>query len=589
MTEILETIESHRLDPEELLMWNRWPTLFTTLTLALLAWAPAAFAVDAELRRCDASLFPIVVLNMGVTDGDPGMPGDPFDPPLEADSFECFEEGELQTELFEVFPPGDDSGTRVRGADIVFAVDSSGSMADEIATVRDNITAFVRELESRGLASGERGGVGLGLVVFGASNGTPSARNNGSLTTSPDDFIALLERVIPEGGFEPGFAALREAVDAFDFQPGSQRTIILMTDEDSDGSDGSESASQQEQDDTVDKLLEAETVVYAAVNCADGDAQRHYCDDETGVAARTGGQQFNVTDDLAVIIDDIAERIGETYVVRYVSSRPDGDGTERMVECAVSVGDETDMVECTYTPNSAPKIELTIDTQVLLARPLPPGAMPEISVHVTDEAEPFVEEVTLFYRTTGAPAYMPLEMTHLTDDIYAATLPTTERPGVDFYIRASDGVETTTSKSIDPAGDPWNIAVRPNAAPFISHRPVTAAAATSTAATAAQAGVVILARVTDSTDFLESVVLRWRNFGELFFDAIDMENVGGSLYSATIPADQLRPPLEYYIEATDNHGVSSTFGSPDAPCPNCRVLRGFPIAVRPGRGSIAIR
>jgi hypothetical protein len=50
-------------------------------------------------------------------------------------------------------------------------------------------------------------------------------------------------------------------------------------------------------------------------------------------------------------------------------------------------------------------------------------------------------------------------------------------------------------------------------------------------------------------------------------------------FVAVIPADRVTGPVEYYIRATDDQGVTATFGTADDPCPNCQVVRGL-IAIR---------
>lgn len=552
-----------------------------------LGMAVPALAIDATLRRCDARNFPSIFLNLAVTTEIDGVPGQAIEPPLQTGNFRCTEDGEPQTDGFAAVRPGDSGG--IRGADVIFLVDASTSMTDEIAAVRSNIEHFVDMLVDQKLEAG------LGLVRFGGGDGAPFVFNSGSLLSGSlmkdrDRFKGFLDQLgpIPGTGYEPGFGALREAISEFSFQTGTQKIFILITDEDSDGPAADVHADAAEKAETVRLLQDNQVRVFTAVNCNQDFSASDYCD-ATSVTAATKGIQFAVTDPFTEVLDVIAAEVGDTYVLSYRSSNPAVDGKERLVRCTATLAGQEDSVECTYTPKSAPEIDLTLETKGLTARRLDRGAQPKIAAIVTDKAEPLVQSVTLFYRTTGSVTYASLPMVLTSNDVYEAKLPPVAPPGVDFYVRATDGDEFTSLPSLSPGDEPFQIAVAPNSAPFIGHDP--------RAGRRSRPGenVTITSLVRDTTNSIGSVELRWRNEGDLFFKRLPMTRVAPAsrsaasqasadtegTFTAVIPGAEVTGPVEYYIRATDDQGVTSTFGTPDEPCPDCQVFRGLIAIPRP--------
>ncbi|GEM_PF-1602951 len=211
-------------------------------------------------------------------------------------------------------------------------------------------------------------------------------------------------------------------------------------------------------------------------------------------------------------------------------------------------------------PGSGPAIALTESTMDLFCVSLPDDADLTISALITDVEEPFVQSATLYYRTVGEGSYSSMDMTEGDNDVWSAVIPAGELsfPGLEFYILATDGQLITTSPAIDPASNPYSLGIN-NEPPQIIHTPVTLSPVGQ--------DILIEAEVTDDTDFLESVVLYYRVAGGTpIYTMLTMVNVGGDTYTATIPgAAMTGQGLEYYIKATDNHGVSCTAGSADMP------------------------
>ena len=487
----------------------------------------------AALVTCSSQNFPLVFLSVSVSENGTPLTN------LTRQNFSCTENGVAQNDLFSVTPPDTSGGVRL--ADIVFLIDTSSSMGGEIAAVRQNAAAFAGALASSNID------FRLGLVKFGNSSGAnPFLFDGGNLTSDIKQFQANLATLVASGGFEPGFLALRMAVQGFNFRPGAQKVFILITDEDSDDLD---------KQSTVALLLANNVVVHAAAQCTFGSSNAHYCD-SSSVRAATSGLLFDVVGPYEKILSTIVEQTAQTYVLRYRSSNQKYDGTTRNVSCTVTIPSGASSVACAYIPGAAPKIVRTADTIALDKTPIVEGAGPSVKVTVTDSVAPFVKTVSLYYRTTGASIYSSLPMVAVGGDIYSAAIPAVKAPGVDYYIRATDGDVTSQLPSTDPANEPFQIAVLPNVAPSISHTPVSSAQR--------NADVQVAADVSDSTNRVVSVDLFWRRFGELLYNKLPM-TASGVRYTANIPADQVTADMQYYIVAVDDLKLSSTSGTKDAP------------------------
>lgn len=208
----------------------------------------------------------------------------------------------------------------------------------------------------------------------------------------------------------------------------------------------------------------------------------------------------------------------------------------------------------------APVINLTAATLDLISNAQVANNELNISAIITDNEEPFVQAASLFYRQTTEIPYTEVPMTEGADNVWSGSVPAPDVmfPGVDFYISATDGQLTSTNPGVNPTNNPLVIAVD-NDPPAITHTPVLVS----------EIGVdiPIVCDVTDDTEFVDMVELKFRKTGgNPVYETIAMSNMGGNTYETTIPGSEMTAVgLDYYIVATDNFGVSSTFGSADNP------------------------
>ena len=492
--------------------------------------------IDATFVACDSRNFPFIYITLKVTED-----GQPIDD-LTTDNFTVTEDGRLQTDFFDVTPPATSGGVRL--ADIVFLIDTSGSMGGEITAVKNNCIAFANALASSDVD------YRLGLVQFGNSSGANPRIIGGGLTASAQTFKSWVSGLYASGGYEPGFAAIRMAIQNYNFRPGAQKVFLVITDEDSDDLNKSL---------TIDLILANQVTVHCAANCSYGKSQSHYCN-STSVRGVSGGLLFGVKGPYDQVLDTIASAVSDTYIVRYKTDNPAMDGQERFVDCTATKGVSSDTVSCTYIPGGAPEIQRTADTLALHGQALVAGSSPTISATVTDAAAPFVQKVTLHVRVTGSgDSYTELTMTHQGGDLYAAAIPgsyVVADKGVDYYIRATDGQVTSSDPSVDPETNPHTLAVDPNYPPVLNHTPPPHAIPGQ--------DVSLLVEIADSTYYLAALHLHYRPYGTLLWQttSIIYPDPGPTEKSETLIIPGSAVPsqgVEYRIEAVDDIGVTTLF------------------------------
>ena len=150
-------------------------------------------------------------------------------PTLTQNNFTILENGVRQQNAIKVTPPS--SGGNSKLIDIVFIMDNSGSMSGEQLAVENNVINFVDALNASGID------YALGLCRYGqsAGSGAPIAENAGVLTTSGTYFKnTLWQRNVVDGGTEPAFDSIAYSMSHFAFRPGSQKIVVLITDESPD-------------------------------------------------------------------------------------------------------------------------------------------------------------------------------------------------------------------------------------------------------------------------------------------------------------------------------------------------------------------
>jgi len=498
--------------------------------------------ITATMKNLNSQNFPFVYMNIAVDTFGVGFPG------LTQSNFTVYENNVLQTDYFQVVPP--DTGAGVRLTDIVFLMDNSGSMSEEITAVRNNMIAFVNNLSTSGV------NFALGLCRFGASqnSGYPIIEDNGILTTDANYFKnTVWARNGIDGGFEPGWDALYTSATSFNFRPGSQKIFILITDESVTGDGNRGQRSQQE---AIQILQTNSVIAFALIDSTDSYARQDY----GPVAQATGGQYFHIYRPFDAIFNYIGGLVSNTYVLSYRSSNPTFDGTTRNVQVIVTYRSNSDTATGTYVPGAAPSIQRTASTLALHNQPWAEGTTFNIEADIVDNVSPYVQSARLYYRRTGTTTYSSVAMTLRSGTTYRGVIPgsAVRTPGLDYYITATDGISTSSDPRTDPATNPYQFAILPNVAPAITHTPVTTLTPGSP--------ITITATIIDNTNSLATARLYYRKTGQLLYRQVTMTNIGGNNYQAVIPASYVTEDgVDYYIYAADNFGVSSYYGTADIP------------------------
>ncbi|MDX1636796.1 MAG: T9SS type A sorting domain-containing protein [Balneolaceae bacterium] len=494
--------------------------------------------VQVTITSLNSQNFPNIYMNAQVDTAGTGISD------LTQNNFAVFENDLLQTDLFNVTPP--EQGGGVRRADIVFLMDNSGSMDEEQSAVENNVFDFVDRLAASNVD------FALGLARYGASEegGNPIIEDGGSLTSDANYFKNdVWARNVVYGSDEPGYYTMTEAISNFNFRPGAQRIFIIITDETPDQGGATQNEARTQ-------LVEGDVTLFSLTTS-------YLASEFQPLTDATGGEIFNIYSSFSDILDFIAAEVASSYVVSYRSGNTNRDGTKRTVRIEVTYEGKTVQDEETYIPGAAPEIKITENTKKLSDQGRAQGTPLTIEANIQDDIAPTLEAATLYYKRSSNPenSYQSISMSKGEDNLYTAQIPAEDvaEPGIDYYITATDGSTTSSNPSTNPRSNPYNIAILPNEPPAIDHTPI------GNAAPGQPLNVMFTA--SDATNRLDSVTLYYRRSGRLNFMSTTVDDVGNqSEFTLKIPAEFLTTDgLEYYIEATDDLGISSTVGTSDTP------------------------
>lgn len=518
--------------------------------------------LSVKINSLNPSNFPFIYLNVAVDTFGTGIST------LSAEHFEVYENNLKQTDYFEVTPPEESGGSRL--SDIVFVLDVTGSMSDEIDSVKANMENFVDSLAASDID------YGIGFVVFGDVTYT---YNDGNFYYDKETILSIIDNIqLGEHGIGTGDDTPENQLQAmadgalFNYRPGAQKVEIMITD-----------AYAHENDDVtswtvpnlIDLLTSNNISVYPVFDTNNSYQNNQYI--PIAEATNTDGDYYYIYDNFNGIINDISQTISNTYVIRYKSSDPVFDGVERHVEVKVTYDGYIDSDTASYIPGSSPDIQRTAETIELHNQSWAEGTEFDIKAEITDAVEPFVQSATLFYRTSGESNYKSLTMTVLSGNIYHAIIPGSDvvTPGLEYYITATDGQSTSSDPSVDPTSNPYVLGILPNQAPVIVHSPVNYGVI--------EEPVVIEAQITDNTNMLTSSILFYRKTGQLLYNQLEMTDMGSNNFRATIPQEYMTEDgVDYYIKAYDDFNVSTTHGTFDHPHQILARQTSIPLIVVPG-------
>ncbi|RPI02068.1 MAG: VWA domain-containing protein [Calditrichaeota bacterium] len=269
---------------------------------------------QVSLTNIDISNFPLIKCFVSVIDEATGRPA----PNLISVNFQVTEE-ELDVNSLTVQHINRTSGGR---ADIAYIFDTTGSMGDEIETLKNRALAFADSLAKTGID------YRLGLVTFG-----DEIRSIHDFTASASEFKTWIESLVADGGDDTNENALEglAAGSRLTYREMTQRITIIITDADyhEQGETGDGTTSY-----TTDSIISLMNSSNMQVNVVGPDLTQYQ-----RMAAETGGQFYNILSDFSNIIDRIGESITSQYVVTYVPQDQIADGEWRNIKIQVINGE----------------------------------------------------------------------------------------------------------------------------------------------------------------------------------------------------------------------------------------------------------
>jgi len=124
---------------------------------------------------------------------------------------------------------GTNTSVGIGSADILFAIDTSGSMSDEISAVRNGLINFTNTLESQG--------VDVRYAVLTFADKVPyNVRQK--YTSNVTRIQQTLDALSTGGGTEQSWDVANDSIDIFDERAGAQEYFLIFTDEDADTATG---------------------------------------------------------------------------------------------------------------------------------------------------------------------------------------------------------------------------------------------------------------------------------------------------------------------------------------------------------------
>ncbi len=177
---------------------------------------------------------------------------------------------------------------------IVFIIDRSGSMGDDINDVRNQVGTFTNLLEDEGIP------YKLGLVTYERDT------NVYSMTKKVITFKDYLRRIDVSGGTENGLDAIEDAIDDYTYTYNALKYFVLIGDEKIYSDRGNS-------DSDIIQLLKREHVILTAVGESRNRSQFK------DIATHTGGQYLDLASGFGTNLAKIFDQIQQIPVVDIVS------------------------------------------------------------------------------------------------------------------------------------------------------------------------------------------------------------------------------------------------------------------------------
>ncbi|MDF1546070.1 MAG: VWA domain-containing protein, partial [bacterium] len=283
-----------------------------------------------------------------------------------------------------------------------------------------------------------------------------------------------------------------------------------------------------------------------------------YMDAFCAFSAGSGGYCITgaTSDQIGQIYSEIKARLCSRYFITYTSPDAVENGDQHSIEVCIGSPACTPCDTATYWEEQGPALFADPTTELLSQHCQMPGNDITFCASVIDTVPPMLQNVTLFYRQTGTSVYGSMAMSNNGGDLYCATLPgamfPVGMPGVDYYITASDGIQTVSYPGFNPQAYPKVVTICPNDVPAIMHTKPPCQSGSD---------IDVFATISDSIDYVARVMLFYRKSTDILYDSTAMANTSGNSYHGVIPAAvATNAGVDYIIRAWDNYGSMAAAG-----------------------------
>lgn len=291
---------------------------------------------EITVQSTDASSFPQVSTFLNI-DTNSGQNGD-----LTSDNFALCEAGCGQDLSVNFTSEG-------KQVDFVFLMDVTGSMTEELSSLKTTVQTFIDDVEAEGLDAR------YALYLFGdeEETGPPAVFLKQDFTADSAVFKnAVQNTIIGEevgngGDFkEDNYEGILTADNDLSYRTGSQRVMIDITD----------APGEEDPDQTIGGLAETRA---NAVSVLDEYTYFAVSYDETGehekkqLADDVDGTWILLGDNMDPILDEIQSTVATSYRIEYTTANPVTDGTARDIVVEITDPDEGTLYATTqYTAPS---------------------------------------------------------------------------------------------------------------------------------------------------------------------------------------------------------------------------------------------
>ncbi len=467
---------------------------------------------------------------------------------LTTNNFNISENSTTQTSNFTVITPSDEEQSS--SCDIVFVLDVTSSMTEEIEAVKQNMLGFVNSLIAQNVD------YRIGFVVFGD---IVYIYNNYEFYTNSQQILSIINSVdLGEHGIGYGGDGPENQVEAmaeasyFQWRPGAARVEILLTDANTHENDYVTQWTLQNL--LAERLIPNDIIVFPIFDTVEPEQLLQYIP----IAEETNSQStyFNIYDNFIDIINQISNFIGNIYTIHYTSSTPLNDPLTRMVHLLAASGNYTAEDYTYYLPGTSPMITRTEQTIAYDLNVQSANENCVIGVNVNDRVPPNVQSVVLLWRHTGESYYIELPMSQEQSDYFTGMIHSNQLTGygIEYFFRASDGQTINTLPSSYPTEFPFSFALNPNQPAVININSQTYNS---------NAGLSVIASANSNQSL--NLKLYYRPMGSLIYKNVAMTNTSGNIFTANINQNLSDFAVQFFVKATSSQGLITYKGLYDNP------------------------